>query len=163
MATYNYEQIGSTLKTDWQKLKVLAKTKTIGQLKLVKEFDAYEEGSDYIFFYYKKLRGMIYGIEDNAPYIARFMYTWNYTIEDWDELVLEDIILQPYDLEKAKEPKTEYTQIVVMDYVDNRIDIINANEDWSKTDSEEYLVNRGYNLDNIHWIMSPNLKINFTI
>lgn len=163
MATYNYEQIGSTLRAEWQELKELAKGKTIGLLKLVEKFEVYEEVNDHIFFYYGKLRGMVFGIEANAPYIAEVMYAWNYTTEDWDELNLERITLQPYELEKAKEPKTEYTQIVVIDYVDNRIDIINANEDWSKTDSEEYLAKRGYDLDNIHWIMSHNLKINFTI
>jgi hypothetical protein len=56
MATYTYEQIGSTLKAEWQELKELAKGKTIGQLKLEK-FNVYEEGSDHIFFYYKRIFG----------------------------------------------------------------------------------------------------------
>lgn len=163
MATYNYEQIGSTLKAEWQELKELAKGKTIGQLKLAVKFDAYEERDDHIFFNYGKLRGMIFGIEDNAPYIAGLMYAWNYTAEDWDDLDLERITLQPYELEQKEKPAISSTQIVVIDYTLNRIDIINTTEDFSKTDSEEYLTKRGYDLNNIYWIVSPNLQINFTL
>lgn len=162
MATYNYEQIGSTLRAEWQELKELAKGKTIGQLKLEK-FNVYEEGSDHIFFYYKRLRGMVFGIENNAPYIAEVMYAWNHTVEDWDELNLEKITLQPYELEQKEKPAISSTQIVVIDYTQNRMDIINTTEDFSKTDSEEYLTKRGYDINNIYWIASPNLQINFTL
>lgn len=163
MATYNYEQIGSTLKAEWQELKELTKGKTIGQLKLAVKFDAYEERDDHIFFNYGGLRGMVFGIEANAPYIAEVMYAWNYTAEDWDELNLERITLQPYELEQKEKPAISSTQIVVIDYTLNRMDIINTTEDFSKTDSEDYLASRGYDLNNIYWIVSPNLQINFIV
>ncbi len=161
MATYNYEQIGSTLKAEWQELQELAKGKTIGQLKLVEKFDAYEEGDDHIFFYYGKLRGMVYGIEDNAPYIAGLMYAWNYTAEDWDELSLEIIPLQPYELEQKEQRVITSTQVVVIDYDGHRIDIINTTEDFEKVNLDDFLIKQGYDIDSIYSIVSKDLQVNF--
>lgn len=160
MATYNYEQIGSTLKAEWQELKELAKGKTIGQLKLEK-LNVYEEGSDHIFFYYKRLRGMVFGIENNAPYIADLMYAWNYTAEDWDELNLERIPLQPYELEQKEQRTITSTQVVVIDYDGHRIDIINTTEDFEKVDIDDFLIKQGYDIDSIYSIVSKNLQVNF--
>lgn len=161
MATYNYEQIGSTLKAEWQELRELAKGKTIGLLKLVEKFDAYEEGDDHIFFYYGKLRGMVFGIENNAPYIADLMYAWNYTAEDWDELNLERIPLQPYELEQKEQRTITSTQVVVIDYDGHRIDIINTTEDFEKVDIDDFLIKQGYDIDSIYSIVSKNLQVNF--
>lgn len=161
MATYNYEQIGSTLKAEWQELKELAKGKTIGQLKLVEKFNAYEEGNDHIFFYYGRLRGMVFGIEHNAPYIADLMYTWNYTEDDWDELNLERITLQPYELEQKEKRAITSTQVIVIDYDGHRIDIINTTEDFEKVDLDDFLTKQGYDIDSIYSIVSKDLQVNF--
>ena len=104
---------------------------------------------------------MVFGIENNAPYIAGLMYAWNYTAEDWDELNLERITLQPYELEQKEKPTISSAQIVVLDYVRNKLDIISTTINSQDFNCDKFLADKGYNKDDTYWSIFYDLQINF--
>lgn len=161
MATYTYEQIGSTLRHDLDKLAELVAGSTLDELLKSDKIDVHEKTEDTIRFYYGtggKISAVIRDADLSYPYLDKDCLVWNNATDDWDWVSIKENVY----LKKAEEQKpTKPVYIVVLDYVHNKMDVISININLNDFNCEKFLIEKGYNKDDIFWSVFYELQVNF--
>lgn len=136
---------GSTISSLYKLLAEKAEGVRICDFKNIdKKVDIYEESGSTIFFHFDHLRGVVFDVDTDHPYISKTFYVWNNVYDDWDEVTFEkDIPLKP---NKIIEETPERISIVVMDNLINSINIISTTTECVNDDVESWLEHHGYSL-----------------
>lgn len=157
---------GSTINSLYKLLAEKAEGVRICDFKNIdKKVDIYEEDNSTIFFYFDKLRGVVFDTDTDRPYISKTFHVWNNVYDDWDDVTFEkDIPLKPNEIIQENIPDEIPTkQVVVIDYEARSVNIINTPLDFDKIDIEEWLSSKGFDINNCYYMISPKLQINFNL
>ena len=162
MATYKYEQIGSTLRQDLDNLAKLVAGSTLEEF-LASNSDKifiHEKTDDTIRFYYGnggKISAVIRDADDAEPYMDGDVLVWNNATDDWDEVSLKYLSYNfaPKILAKPTQP----IQIVVVDTIHESVEIIFTTAHTDSFNCDGFLREKGYNLDDIYWMWSTHLQL----
>ena len=159
MATYTYEQIGSTLRHDLDKLAELVAGSTLDELLKSDKIDVHEKTEDTIRFYYGtggKISAVIRDADLSYPYLDKDCLVWNNATDDWDWVSIKENVY----LKKAKEQKPKQPiQIVVVDTIHESVEIIFTTAHTDSFACDKFLREKGYNLDDIYWMWSTHLQL----
>lgn len=157
MATYKYEQIGSTLRHDLDKLAELVASSTLDEILKSDAIVINEKTDDTIRFYYgPRISAVIRDADLSYPYLDKDCLVWNNATDDWDDVEIKNnVYMKRTEAEKPVQP----IQIVVVDAIHENVEIIFTMADNNSFDCEAFLREKGYNLDDIYWMWSTHLQL----